>query len=45
LEPEKAHPTGEFIVVAKFGGHVLRHLASRREGREGGTPKIIFSIF
>ena len=29
LEPEKAHPTGEFIIVAKFGGHVLHHLASR----------------
>ena len=32
-EPEKAHPTGEFIIVAKFGGHVLRHLASRQGGR------------
>ena len=21
--------TGEFVIVAKFGGHVLRHLASR----------------
>jgi len=28
LEPEKAYPTGEFIIVTKFGGHVLRHLAS-----------------
>ena len=27
-EPEKAHPTGEFIIVTKLGGHVLRHLAS-----------------
>jgi len=25
----KAHLTGEFVIVAKFGGHVLRHLASR----------------
>ena len=28
-EPEKAHPTGEFVIVAKFGGHVLHHFASR----------------
>jgi len=28
-EPEKAHPIGEFIIVAKFGGHSLQHLASR----------------
>ena len=27
-EPEKAHCTGEFVIVAKFGGHVLCHLAS-----------------
>ena len=27
-EPEKAHPTGEFVIVAKFGDHVLRCLAS-----------------
>ena len=20
-EPEKAHPTGEFVIVAKFGGY------------------------
>ena len=26
---EKAHPTGEFVIVAKFGGHVLHHLVSR----------------
>ena len=29
LEPQNAHLTGEFIIVAKFGGHALRHLASR----------------
>ena len=23
LEPEKAHPTGEFVIMAKFEGHVL----------------------
>ena len=28
-EPQKAHPTGEFVIVEKFGGHVLRHLTSR----------------
>ena len=28
LEPQKAHRTGEFIIVAKFGGHALHHLAS-----------------
>ena len=25
-EPQKAHLTGEFVIVAKFGGHALRHL-------------------
>ena len=28
-EPQKAHLTGEFVIVAKFDGHALRHLASR----------------
>jgi len=28
-EPQKAHLTGEFVNVAKFGGHALHHLASR----------------
>ena len=28
-EPQKAHLTGEFVIVAKFGGRALRHLASR----------------
>jgi len=37
-EPQKAHLIGEFIIVAKFGGHALRHLASRLANviREGG---------
>ena len=37
-EPEKAHPTGEFVIVAKFGGHALCRLASRLANvvREGG---------
>ena len=26
-EPQKAYLTGEFVIVAKFGGHALRHLA------------------
>ena len=39
LEPQKAHSTGEFIIVAKFGGHALHHVPSRlanviRQGRE-----------
>jgi len=40
--PVKTHPIGEFIIVAKFSGHVLHHLASRlanvirQGGREGG---------
>jgi len=36
-EPQKAHLTGEFIIVGN-GGHVLRHLASRLANvvREGG---------
>ena len=29
LEPQKAHPTGEFVIVAKFSGHALHHLASK----------------
>ena len=28
-ESQKAHLTGEFVIVEKFGGHVLHHLASR----------------
>jgi len=27
LEPQKAHPTGEFVIVAKFGGHVASLVA------------------
>ena len=27
-EPENAHPTGEFVIVEKFGNHVLRRLTS-----------------
>ena len=37
-EPQKAHLTDEFIIVAKFGGHVLCRLTSRLVNviREGG---------
>ena len=32
------HLTGELVIVEKFGGHVLRHLASRLTNviRQGG---------
>jgi len=41
LEPQKAHLTGEFVIVAKFGGHALRHLASRLANviRQGGRGR------
>jgi len=36
-EPQKAYLTGEFVIVAKFSGHALCHLASKlakiRRGR------------
>ena len=37
-EPQKAHLTGEFVIVTKFGGHGLHPLASRLANmiREGG---------
>ena len=40
-EPQKTHPSGEFVIVAKFGGHVLRHLASRLVNviRQGGKDR------
>ena len=43
--PQKAHLTGEFEIVAKFGGHALHHFASRlanvigQRGRQGGRLK------
>jgi len=41
LEPQKAHLTGEFVILEKFGGHALRHLASRLANviRQGGRLK------
>ena len=52
-KPQKAHLTGEFVIVTKFGGHALRHLASRlanvvrQGGREVGkqTKNLVFGIF
>jgi len=40
-ELQKAHFTGEFVIVANFGGHVLHHLASRLVNvvRQGGRLK------
>jgi len=41
-EPEKAHSTSKFVIVAKFAGHVLLRLASsfsnviRQAGRQAG---------
>ena len=43
-EPEKAHPMSEFVIVAKFGGHVLRRLASSLLNmiRQAGRQKFQF---
>jgi len=40
-EARKTYLTGEFVIVAKFGGHALRHLASRLVNvvRQGGREK------
>jgi len=37
-EPQKAHFTGELVIVGKFGGHALCRLASRLANvvRQGG---------
>jgi len=48
-ELQKAHLTGEFVIVAKFGGHALHHLASRLVNviRQGGrqTKNLVLAIF
>jgi len=52
-EPQKAHLTDEFVIVAKFGGHALCHLASRlvnvvrQGGRQEGrqTKNLVLAIF
>jgi len=44
---QKAHLTGEFVIVAKFGGHA--HLVSRLANvvRQGGrqTKNLVLAIF
>jgi len=49
LEPQKAHLTGEFVIVGKVGGHAFRHLASRLVNmvRQGGrqTKNLVLAIF
>jgi len=48
-EHQKAHLTGEFVIMAKFGGHALRRLVSRLANvvREGGrqTKNLVLAIF
>jgi len=46
LEPQKAHLTGDFVIMVKFGGHALRHLASRLVNviRQGGRL-LVLAIF
>ena len=48
-ESQKTRLTGEFVIVAKFGGHALRHLASRLANvvRQGGrqTKNLVLAIF
>ena len=51
MEPEKAHPTGEFVIVAKFGDRVLRRLASslsnviRQAGRQANKNSSLGDFF
>jgi len=33
-EPQKVHPTGEFVIVAKFGGHMLHNCECDQAGRQ-----------
>jgi len=47
-ETQKAHLTGEFVIVAKFGGHALWRSASRLNViRQGGrqTKNLVLAIF
>ena len=43
-EPEKTHSIGEFVIVTKFGDHVLHHLASSLLNviRQAGRRKFQF---
>jgi len=47
---KRPHPTGEFVIVAKFGGHVLHCLASslsnviRQAGRQA-DENLVFGYY
>ena len=51
MEPEKTHPTGEFVIVAKFGDHVLHRYASsllnviRQVGRQADKNSSLGDFF
>ena len=51
MEPEKAHPTGEFVIVTKFGDHLLRRLVSslsnviRQAGRQADENSSLGDFF
>ena len=50
-EPEKAHSTGEFVIVVKFGCHVLRRLAAslsiviRQAGKQANKNSSLGGFF
>ena len=50
MEPEKAHSTDEFVIVEKFGDHMLRRFASslsnviRQAGRRNFSLGDFFRI-
>ena len=44
-EPLKAHLTDKFVIVAKIGGHVLHHLASRLANEIRQTNNLFLTIF
>jgi len=46
-EPQKAHLTGELVIVAKFGGHAFHHLASKLVNviRQGGRQTKNLNFF
>ena len=44
-EPQKAHLTGEFVIVEKFGGHALHRLASRLVNVIMQGENLVLAIF
>ena len=46
-DPQKAHLTGEFVIVAKFDGHASHHLAPRLVNviRQGGRQTSFSNFF